>query len=148
MIFLLRLLHQLSIFPFFWYSYIHRCIWGEFKLKAFSIWMRIATFAIITLWLIAHYYPEIIALQFMHSNWLAAVAVILVIGGALAARSLIYDFIFLAFFLFVLTVLNILRPGQVMGFGFNQFYYWGLTFLMIWQMILLRIRKERKDETA
>ncbi|AIF67448.1 hypothetical protein [Terribacillus saccharophilus] len=117
-------------------------------MKAFSIWMRIATFAIITLWLIAHYYPEIIALQFMHSNWLAAVAVILVIGGALAARSLIYDFIFLAFFLFVLTVLNILRPGQVMGFGFNQFYYWGLTFLMIWQMILLRIRKERKDETA
>nr|WP_318539812.1 hypothetical protein [Terribacillus saccharophilus] len=116
-------------------------------MKAFSIWMRIATFAIITLWLIAHYYPEIIALQFMHSNWLVMVAVILVIGGALAARSLVYDIIFLAFFLFVLTVLNILSPAQDTGFGFNQFYYWGLTFLLIWQMILLRIRRERQVET-
>lgn len=50
-------------------------------MKAFSIWLRIATFAIITLWLIAHYYPEISALRFMQSSWLAAVAVILVIGG-------------------------------------------------------------------
>lgn len=117
-------------------------------MKAFSIWMRIATFAIITLWLIAHYYPEIIALQFMHSNWLAAVAVILVIGEALAVRSLIYDFILLVFFLFVLTVLNILRPGQVTGIGFNQLYYWGLTLLTIWQLVLLRIRKARQEETA
>lgn len=117
-------------------------------MKDFSVWLRIATFAIITLWLIGHYYPEISALRFMQSSWLAAVAVILVIGGALAARSLIYDLIFLAFFLFVLTVLNILRPAQDTGFGFNQFYYWGFTFLMIWQMVLLRIRKARQDETA
>lgn len=117
-------------------------------MRAFSIWVRIATFAIITLWIIAHYYPEISALQFMHSNWLAAVAVILVIGSALAARSLIYDFIFLAFFLFVLTILNILRPGQIMGFGFNQLYYWGFLFLTIWQLVLLRIKKARQEETA
>lgn len=117
-------------------------------MKAFSLWLRITTFAVITLWLVAHYYPEIIALQYMHSNWLAAVAVILIIGGALAARSLVYDIICLAFFLVVLTVLNILSPAQDTVFGFNQFYYWGLTFLMIWQIILLRIRKEGKSETA
>lgn len=117
-------------------------------MKAFSLWLRITTVAIITLWLIAHYYPEISALQFVHSNWLATVAVILIIGGALAARSLVYDITCLAFFLFVLTVLNILGPAQNTGFGFNQFYYWGLTFLMIWQMILLGIRKEGQDETA
>lgn len=117
-------------------------------MKDFSIWLRIATFAIITLWLIAHYYPEISALRFMQSSWLAAVAVILIIGGALAARNLIYDLICLATFLFLLTVLNIVRPAQDTGFGFNQFYYWGLTFLMIWQMVLLRIRKARHDETA
>lgn len=117
-------------------------------MKAFSLWLRLAAFTIITLWLVAHYYPEISALQFMHSNWLAVFAVILIIGGALAARSLVYDITCLAFFLFVLTVLNILSPAQNTGFGFNQFYYWGITILMIWQMILLRIRKEGQDETA
>ncbi|PAF36717.1 hypothetical protein CHH58_07560 [Terribacillus saccharophilus] len=117
-------------------------------MKALFLWLRITTFAIIALWLVAQYYPEISALQFMQSNWLAAVAVILIIGGAVVARSLIYDLIFLAFFQLFLTVLNILQPGQDTGFGFNQFYYWGLTFLMIWQMILLRIRKEAQAETA